>query len=125
MGKANRTSPARSTQKKTNLKLKANAAAAVVPSLPAAVPVKGESSDTLNRLREQYRTDGLNLFLGAGVSLTVGLPSWWEMLIELTLEVIAGQRSVEDPSRSDAASFRHLFEENEDKRRQIGEALEQ
>jgi hypothetical protein len=59
----------------------------------------------LERLRLQYKSDGLVLFLGAGVSKASGIPEWRE-LIDLMLKTLGFA-----PAPENAASFSRLLEE--------------
>jgi SIR2-like domain len=44
---------------------------------------KGRRLGTLERLKAQYRRDGLTLFLGAGVNKDSGVPGWRDLISEL------------------------------------------
>lgn len=44
-----------------------------------------EQRDNIRSAREAYIRRGLVLYLGAGVSCSVGLPNWWEMIRSLTV----------------------------------------
>ena len=44
--------------------------------------------DNICQAREAYTRYGLVLYLGAGVSCSVGLPTWWEMIRSLTVTMM-------------------------------------
>lgn len=51
--------------------------------------VSSDSKDCLNKLREDYLRSGIVLYIGAGVSLSVGLPSWAELIRNLTVSMMS------------------------------------
>jgi hypothetical protein len=62
-------------------------------------------TSSLERLRIQYDSDGLVLFLGAGVSKASGIPEWRE-LIDLMLNTLGF-----GPGPEKGSSFSRLLEE--------------
>lgn len=47
--------------------------------------------ENIARARKAYRDRGLVLYIGAGVSCSVGLPTWWEMIRSLTVTMMTAQ----------------------------------
>jgi hypothetical protein len=48
-----------------------------------------EQQENIRSAREAYTRRGLVLYLGAGVSCSVGLPTWWEMIRSLTVKMMS------------------------------------
>jgi hypothetical protein len=48
-----------------------------------------QQEENIRSAREAYRRRGLVLYLGAGVSCSVGLPTWWEMIRSLTVTMMS------------------------------------
>lgn len=48
-----------------------------------------EQQENIRSAQEAYNRHGLVLYLGAGVSCSVGLPTWWEMIRSLTVTMMS------------------------------------
>ena len=59
--------------------------------------VQQERESHLRDLRAAYR-EGLNLYIGAGVSITLGLPSWRKLISSLTVHLMSGRSVQQDGS---------------------------
>ena len=56
-------------------------------------PVWKESQDQINALKQALKNGNWILCLGAGVSISAGLPNWYGLLAKITARLLPLQRS--------------------------------